>query len=78
MTGIKYTHLRLYAALGNLVHEFRVYGDSRAELMHHLLAMRRWCIEQFGPSGLERWSISGSSVCFSDEDDAMAFKLRWV
>lgn len=41
-----------------------------------------WCEETFGVNG-ERWGIRtypyGLPIyCFRDEEDAVAFKLRWV
>lgn len=37
-----------------------------------------WCREQFGEPG-ERWAVSasGAFLCFRDQWDATAFRIRW-
>lgn len=42
----------------------------------------QWCREQFGSPGGDRWcglisDVVSCYICFKDEDDALAFRLRW-
>lgn len=46
--------------------------------------IRNWCIENFGKANeRETWSLLanndvGGEIYFQNEEDAMAFKLRWT
>ena len=57
------------------------FGKSSTD--KEILKLIEWLILNIGPTAENKWELRGfgpsyTNVYFSDEKDAMAFKLRWA
>jgi hypothetical protein len=48
-----------------------------ANLSREKRAVFEWCMDQFGAPTRRRWKKAQSMLGFRNEEDAVAFKIRW-